>query len=109
VQLRIQNPNPFALGLNGVRFAIDLNGKKFGYGMSGQTVTIPRFSSGVITGELITGLGSILRQVRGLSSGMTKVQYRLKGRIFAESPTIFSADFEDVGDLDLSFEPADGQ
>ena len=109
VQLRIQNPNPFALGLNGVRFAIDLNGKKFGYGMSGQTVTIPRFSSGVITGELITGLGSILRQVRGLSSGVTKVQYRLKGTIFAESPTIFSADFEDVGDIDLSFEPTDEQ
>jgi LEA14-like dessication related protein len=107
VQLRIQNPNTFALGINGARFNIELNGKKFGYGMSGQNVTIPRFSSEVISGELITGLGSILRQVRGLSSGVAKVQYSLKGTIFAESPRIFTADFEDAGDIDLSFEPAD--
>ena len=80
VKVRIQNPNNFDLGINGVRFDIALNGKEFGTGMSGAKVTVPRFGSEVISGEVITGLGSILRQVQGFTSGITKVQFSLKGK-----------------------------
>ena len=45
VQLRIQNPNEKELGINGIRFDIDLNEHEFANGMSGENVTIPRFSS----------------------------------------------------------------
>src|SRR5262245_61297867 len=103
VQLRIQNPNYFDLGINGVRFDLALNGKEFGTGMSGAKVTVPRFSSEVIDGEVITGLGSILRQAQGFTSGATKVQYSLKGKAFAESPGTFTIPFEDIGDIDLNF------
>ena len=103
VQLRIQNPNNFDLGINGVRFEIALNGKEFGTGMSGAKVTVPRFGSEVISGELITGLGSILRQAQQLSSGGAKVQYSLKGKAFADSPGTFTIPFEDIGDIDLNF------
>lgn len=103
VQLRIQNPNNFDLGINGVRFDLALNGKEFGTGMSGAKVTVPRFSSEVIDGEVITGLGSILRQAQGFTSGATKVQYSLKGKAFAESPGTFTIPFEDIGDIDLNF------
>jgi LEA14-like dessication related protein len=103
VQLRIQNPNNIDLGINGVRFDIALNGKEFGSGMSGAKVTIPRFASEVITGEVITGLGTILRQAQGFTSGATKVQYSLKGKAFAESPSSFTIPFEDIGDIDLNF------
>jgi LEA14-like dessication related protein len=103
VQLRIQNPNNFDLGINGARFDIDLNGKEFGNGMSGAKVTVPRFGSELISGEVITGLGGILRQAQGLSSGLTKVQYRLKGKAFADSPGTFTIPFEDTGDIDLNF------
>ncbi len=103
VQLRIQNPNNVDLGINGVRFDIDLNGKEFGTGMSGTKVTVPRFGSEVVRGEVITGLGSILRQAQGLTSGVTKVQYHLKGKAFAESPSSFTIPFEDSGEVDLNF------
>src|SRR5215467_13818368 len=103
VQLRIQNPNNFDLGINGVRFDIALNGREFGSGMSGAKVTVPRFGSEVISGEVITGLGSILRQAQQLSSGGTKVQYSLKGKAFADSPGTFTIPFEDIGDIDLNF------
>ena len=105
VQLRIQNPNNFDLSINGARFDIDLNGKEFGNGMSGAKVTVPRFSSEVISGEIITGLGSILRQAQGFSSGATKVQYRLKGKAFAESPSSFVIPFDENGEIDLNFGP----
>jgi LEA14-like dessication related protein len=103
VKVRIQNPNNFDLGINGVRFDIALNGKEFGTGMSGAKVTVPRFGSEVISGEVITGLGSILRQVQGFTSGITKVQFSLKGKAFAESPASFTIPFEDIGDVDLNF------
>jgi LEA14-like dessication related protein len=103
IKIRIQNPNNFDLGINGIRFDIELNGKKFGLGMSGATVTVPRFGSEVISGEAITGLGGILRQAQGFTSGVTKVQYSLKGKAFVESPSSFTIPFEDIGDFDLNF------
>ncbi len=103
VQLRIQNPNNFDIGINGARFDIDLNGKEFGSGMSGAKVMIPRFGSEVITGEVITGLGSIVRQAQSFNSGAAKVQYALKGKAFAESPSSFTIPFENIGDIDLNF------
>ena len=107
VQLRIQNPNNFDLGINGVLFDIALNGREFGSGMSGAKVTVPRFASEVINGEVFTGLGSILRQAQGFTSGTTKVQYSLKGKAFAESPSTFKIQFEDIGDIELNLGQSD--
>ena len=106
VQLRIQNPNNFDLGINGIRFEIDLNEKEFGNGMSGQAVTIPRFGSEVITGEVITGIGSFLRQMQGMSSSATKLRYRLKGKAFAQAPSSFTIPFDESGEVDLNLAPS---
>ncbi|HSE59620.1 MAG TPA: LEA type 2 family protein [Nitrospiraceae bacterium] len=105
VQLRIQNPNNFDLGINGIRFEIDLNEKEFGNGMSGQSLTIPRFGSEVLTAEVITGIGSFLRQMQGMSSSATKLRYRLKGKAFAEAPSRFTIPFDESGEVDLNLAP----
>jgi LEA14-like dessication related protein len=102
VQLRIQNANNVELRITGARFDIELNGKEFGSGMSGQTIRIPRFGSEVMTGEVVTSLGSVLKQVQGFSSGGTKVQYRLTGKAFADAPGSFTIPFEDTGEVDLN-------
>lgn len=47
---------------------------------SGTKVTVPRFSSEVVRGEVIIGLGSVLRLAQRLTSGVPKVQYYLKGK-----------------------------
>jgi LEA14-like dessication related protein len=105
VQLRVQNPNNFDLGINGIRFEIDLNEKEFGNGMSGQAVTIPRFGSEVISAEVITGIGSFLRQMQGMSSSATKLRYRLKGKAFAQAPSSFTIPFDESGEVDLNQTP----
>ena len=102
VQLRIQNANNVELGITGARFDIELNGKAFGSGMSGQTIRIPRFGSEVMTDEVVTSLGSVPKQVQGFGSGGTKVQYRLKGKAFADAPGSFTIPFEDSGEVDLN-------
>lgn len=106
VQLRIQNPNDFDLGLNGIRFDIELNNKEFGKGMSPAKVIVPRLGSEVVTGELITGLGSFLRQVQGMNASTATLLYHLKGTAFAVSPGDFTIPFDESGEVDLHFAPA---
>lgn len=102
VQLRIQNPNEQELGINGLRFDIEINDKEFGNGMSGQKITIPRFGSEVVNVEVITGLGSFLRQVQELNkSGAGKLRYGLKGTAYVESPSRFKLPFDEKGEVDL--------
>jgi len=79
--------------------------KAFGNGMSGQALTVPRFGSEVLTAEVITGIGSFLRQMQGVSSGITKVRYRLKGKAFAQAPSSFTIPFDESGEVDLNLAP----
>jgi LEA14-like dessication related protein len=103
VRLRIQNPNDQELGINGLKFDIELNDKEFGNGMSGQQVTVPRFASGMVNVEVITSLGSFLRQFQELNkSGVGKVRYRLKGTAYVVSPRSFKLPFDEKGEVDLS-------
>ncbi|BFU94197.1 MAG: conserved protein of unknown function [Nitrospira sp.] len=105
VQLRIQNPNDKELGINGLRCEIELNGKEFGNGMSGERVKVPRFGSEVINVEVITSLGSFLRQVQNLGSSggsaENKLVYRLKGTAFVDSPSSFKLPFDEKGEVDM--------
>ncbi|MBA5866355.1 MAG: hypothetical protein GDA67_06605 [Nitrospira sp. CR1.3] len=107
VQLRIQNPNDKELGINGLRCDIELNDKEFGNGMSGNHVKVPRFGSEVVNVEVITGLGSFLRQVQDLGGAAgSKFRYRLKGTAFVDSPSSFKLPFDEKGEVDLPLGPA---
>ena len=107
VQIRIQNRNDQELGIDGLRFDVDLNDKEFGNGMSGQQVTVPRFGSEVVNVEVITGLGSFLRQFQELNkSGVGKLRYRLKGTAFVVSPSRFKLPFDEKGEVDLGIDPS---
>jgi len=107
MQLRIQNPNDKELSLKGIRCSIELNDQEFGNGMSGQQVTVPRFGSEVVNLEVITGLGSFIRQFQEINkSGMGKVRYRLKGTAFVESPSSFRLPFDEKGEFDFNATPA---
>lgn len=102
VQLRMQNPNNQELEINGLRCDIELNDEEFGNGMSGQKIKIPRFGSDVVNVEVITGLGSFLRQFQEFNkSGVGKVRYRLKGTAFVEAPSSFKLPFDEKGEFDL--------
>ena len=102
VQLRIRNPNNQELEINGMRCDIELNDKEFGNGMSGQKVTILRFGSEVVNVEVITGIGSFIRQFQEFNkSGVGKVRYRLKGTAFVEAPSSFKLPFDEKGEFDL--------
>jgi len=110
VQLRIQNPNDRDLGIAGLRFDIELNDQAFASGMTGQHVTVPRLGSEVLNVEVITGLGSFLRQFQELNkSGSDKLRYRLKGTALVESPDSVKLPFDEHGEIDFTVGPPGGR
>ena len=106
VQLRVQNPNDFNLEVKGMTFDLDLNGKSFATGLSNKQVTIPRFGSEVVDVEMISGTTGILRQLKGLTGGVTgnaspKFTYRLRGKVYLEKPYSGTLAFDEQGELEL--------
>jgi len=106
LELRIQNPNDSPLAINGLNFELEINEKPFASGVSDQNVTVGRFSSDIIRVKAITNLWSILRQVADVQkTGIPRVAYRIKGAIYAGSPSI-KLRFDDGGEIKIPVEPA---
>jgi LEA14-like dessication related protein len=80
--LRIQNPNPFDLNIEGVSFAIEVNGQPFAKGVGKADLVVPAYGSGVVEAEAITTLMGFIRQFQALTrSGGLKLSYRLTGTL----------------------------
>jgi LEA14-like dessication related protein len=83
VTLRIQNPNDMDLQIKGLSFELDLNDQPFAKGVSGEAVTVARYSSQTVEVETISGLSGLLRQFGVLTRDGPReaFRYRLKGRL----------------------------
>ena len=100
LELRIQNPSETELDINGMAFELEINGQTFAKGVSNKSVKVERLSTKVVEVEAYTGLISILRQLSEVrkgsySSGFT---YRLKGSLYAGSPSI-RIPFDETGEF----------
>jgi LEA14-like dessication related protein len=102
VTLRIQNPNDHELAVNGVVFDLELNGKSFARGTTGQSVTVPRFSTATVEVETLSTLGGILRQLGDVAGGSLpqQMRYRIKGRLYQEGRGA-TLPFDDRGELTM--------
>ncbi len=105
VDLRVLNPNDFALEYDGLRFDLELNGQPFVRGLSDDEGTVPRLGDAVISVTATTTLFDLLRQIGSLaerSQGgavVPEVSYRISGRLFLTGPGWRSVDFERTGTL----------
>jgi LEA14-like dessication related protein len=100
MELRIQNPTDTGLDINGMAFELEINGQPFAKGVSNQIVKVERLSTKVVQVEAYTGFTSLLRQLSeaqkgGYSSGF---KYRLKGSVYAGSPSI-RIPFDEAGEF----------
>jgi LEA14-like dessication related protein len=103
MELRIQNPTDTDLDINGMAFELEINGQPFAKGVSNQSVKVERLSTKVVQVEAYTGFTSLLRQLSearkgGYSSGF---KYRLKGSVYAGSPSI-RIPFDEAGEFKWS-------
>ena len=65
VRLRVKNPNPYELPIQGVDFRLDINGQAFADGVSNRSVTVPAYGEQVIALEVSSNLIQV-QSVAGL-------------------------------------------
>ena len=100
LKLRIQNPNPDELRIDGVAFDLEINDQPFAKGVGNQAVTVPRFGSGFMPVEAVTSLGGLLKQFGVLVQGeKPALKYRIKGSLSVAGGTRIP--FERSGEFDL--------
>jgi len=101
VKLRVQNPNDTELAIQGLTCEMLINDERFGSGVSGERVTIPRFGSGVVQVEVISTLGSLIRQFSTLQKGAPGgLRYRVRGTV-STGGSFGRLPFDNSGELAL--------
>lgn len=103
VDLRIGNPNDFALSLDGLTFELELNERRFAQGLSDESVTIPRLSEASVPLVASTTLVDMLQQVLVLAE-RADLTYRMSGVVYLSGTATRSVDYERSGKLE--FRPA---
>ncbi len=98
MELRIQNPGPSDLKVDGMSFALEINGQPFARGVSNKSFTVERLSTYVVTVDGYTGLTSLLRQLSELKKMPSSFKYRLSGTIYLGSPTV-PIPFDEAGEI----------
>lgn len=106
IDLRIGNPNDFALPLNGLTFELEVNDEPFVRGFSDQRVTIPRLGEGLVSVAASTTLIEVVRQMLLLSQ-RGDLSYRLSGLAYLDSFARRSVPYESAGSFRLRG-PGDG-
>ena len=101
IQLRIQNPNTFALSVNGLDYTIEINNQHFASGVSNRTAVIPPLDTAVLEVEATSTLMSFFRQITALQQGkLETISYRLAGKIHLAGYPSQSFDYK--GELRLA-------
>lgn len=80
VDLRLRNPNDFAIDLTGVDFQLAVNGARLASGVTGEGVTLPRLGESVVSVEVTTTLLDWMRQIGNLGS-VQEISYDLTGHL----------------------------
>lgn len=109
LDIKIGNPNDFAIPLSGLSFNLDVNGQPFADGLSNQSVTVPRLSYATVPVTGNTNTLSLLRQLMTLGNS-DRIDYRLSGtayiKQFGQSDSV---PFERKGSLSLLPTSSSGQ
>ncbi|MGD1880594.1 MAG: LEA type 2 family protein [Kiloniellaceae bacterium] len=104
IDLRIGNPNDFALPLDGLTFDLEVNGEAFARGFSDQRVTIPRLSEGKVSVAASTTLLDVVRQMLLLAQ-RGDLTYRLTGLAYLDGFGRRSVPYESQGTFRLHGAP----
>jgi LEA14-like dessication related protein len=80
LELRIQNPNPFELHIEGLDYELSVNEQPFSSGVSAKPLTVGPYATEILEVEAFSDVSALLRQLRKLEKeNLRKLPYRLKG------------------------------
>jgi LEA14-like dessication related protein len=93
VELRILNPNDFALEVTGLDFQLDVNGIQLARGLSNEEITVPRLGESIVSVMTSTTVLDIVRQIENLSQ-QQEMSYEIRGRLHLGNAAVGSVPFE---------------
>jgi LEA14-like dessication related protein len=101
VRLRLANPNPEPLTLNGASFKLTLGGHKVGRGLCDETVTVGRFGTEIIAATFHVSNASLLLRLQKILDRQS-VAYGISGKLYLDhSGSSRKLRLESSGQLDL--------
>lgn len=78
--LRIQNPNPFDIPLEGLSYTLEVNDAVFAEGVARPQASVPGYGEALVETAAVSNLGSLLKQLEQVPQ-QQGVRYRIRGRI----------------------------
>ena len=80
--LRVQNPTPAALPIQGMAYQVLLNDVELGRGASREAVTLPLYGEALIEVDVVSNVFSLLRRVQDLGrSGAGNLKFSVSGSV----------------------------
>ena len=84
-KLRVTNPNPEALTIDGASFKLILDDKKIGTGTTKETFIVERLDSAVVDAVFRINNASALLRLKGIMD-KTEVSYGVRGHLYTQGP-----------------------
>jgi len=100
LDLRVRNPNDFAIGIDRVRFALELNEKAFAHGRTSQELDLPALGEAVVPVTVSVPTNDLLERLLEVGSER-RIDYRLHGEAELDSLFFRTVPFERDGKLSL--------
>jgi len=100
LDLRVRNPNDFAIGVERVRFALELNDREFAQGRTSQGFDLPALGETVVPVTVGVPTNDLLDRLMEVGSER-RIEYRLSGEAELDSLLFGSVPFERDGSLTL--------
>jgi LEA14-like dessication related protein len=101
VDLRLVNPNDYALDIDGLTLDLDLQGRAFASGLSNRRVRVPRLGEAVVPVEVSTSILELARQIFALAE-TGDLSYRISGLAYLGGIGGGQVPYERSGSLSLS-------
>jgi len=98
LDLRLRNPNDFAIAVEGVRFALELNDRAFAQGRTRQAFDLPALGETVVPVTVDVPTNDLLDRLMEVGSER-RIEYRLSGEAELDSFLFGSLPFERDGRL----------
>jgi LEA14-like dessication related protein len=98
--IRILNPNPVALPIDGLEYAISINGSEFANGVSSQRVTVPAYGEKTLDLGVSSTLAKLFDQIRRFGTGHGTLRYAISGSLELRG-SASSVPFSQDGEVDL--------
>ena len=87
VDLRLRNPNDFAIGIERVRFALEVNDKTFANGRTNQAFELPALGEAVVPVTVSVPTNDLIDRLMEVGSER-RLEYRLSGEAELRQPAV---------------------